>query len=282
MQEIKLNDISDHLLILHKATIDKLYQFENAADCIALYVFYYKTAKWQKTNVIKASDGYVKKCLKWGNDKIRKTKQTLKENGLINIVQARIDNKISGWYIEVCYLVSEKSTSDIDIKVVDSKNSQNQQVEKPTSSNEETNALKEYIKCLKKEIEMLKNNNIIEKNKKENFKFDIIENYNKICVSLPKVKTMSAAREKLIKSIVKKHSIEQIKEVFEKAETSDFLKGKNNRDWQANFDWLMKDSNFAKVLDGNYNKNQKGPEETKSFGNYNKQKFSDRINSDYE
>lgn len=78
MQVIKLNDISDNLLILHKATIDKLYQLENSADCIALYVFYYKTAKWQKTNVIKASDEYVKKCLKWGNEKIRKTKQTLK------------------------------------------------------------------------------------------------------------------------------------------------------------------------------------------------------------
>ena len=31
-----------------------------------------------------------------------------------------------------------------------------------------------------------------------------------------------------------------------------FLKGKNNRDWQANFDWLIKDSNMAKTLDGNY------------------------------
>ena len=158
MQEIKLNDISDSLLIISKITIDRLFQLENAADCIALYVFYYKTAKWQKTNVIKASDEYVKKCLKWGNEKIRKTKQTLKENGLINTVQARTDNKISGWYIEVCYLVSEKSMQDIDIKVVDSKNSQNQQVANATSSDEETSALKEYIKCLKKEIEMLKNN----------------------------------------------------------------------------------------------------------------------------
>ena len=156
MQEIKLNDIADGLLILNKITIDKLFQLENSADCIALYVFYYKTAKWQKTNVIKASDEYVKKCLKWGNDKIRKTKQTLKENGLINIVQARTDNKISGWYIEVCYLVSEKSMENIDIKVLESKNTQTQQVANATSSNEDTNALKEYIKCLKKEIEVLK------------------------------------------------------------------------------------------------------------------------------
>ena len=40
--------------------------------------------------------------------------------------------------------------------------------------------------------------------------------------------------------------------MFRKAENSNFLKGANNRNWSANFDWLMKDANFAKVLDGNY------------------------------
>ena len=250
MQEIKLNDISDSLLILHKATIDKLFQLENSADCIALYVFYYKTAKWQKTNVIKASDEYVKKCLKWGNNKIRKTKQTLKENGLINIVQARTGNKISGWYIEVYYLVSEKSTQDINIKVVDSKNSQNQQVAKPTSSNQETSALKEYINCLKKEIEVLKNNNFSEREEKENENFDVINEYKKICVSLPQTIELSPLLKSKIEIIKNKYLVEQIKEVFEKAEASDFLKG--SKGFKANFDWLMKDCNFAKVLDGNY------------------------------
>lgn len=47
---------------------------------------------------------------------------------------------------------------EISIKVEESKNSQNQQVVKSTSSNEETNALKETIKCLNKGIEMLKDN----------------------------------------------------------------------------------------------------------------------------
>lgn len=250
MQGIKLNDISDSLLILHKATVDKLFQLENSADCIALYVFYYKTAKWQKSNVIKANDEYVKKCLKWGNDKIRKSKQTLKENGLINIVQARTDNKISGWYIEVCYLVSQKSTQDIGIKISDSKNSQNQQVAKPTSSNEETSALKEYIKCLKKEIEMLKNNILSEREEKENQNFDIVNEYKKICVSLPQTITLSPLLKSKIKTIENKYSFDKIKEVFKKAELSDFLKG--SKGFKANFDWLMKDSNFAKVLDGNY------------------------------
>ena len=65
MDDIKLNDIADDLLILNKITIDRLFQLDNCADCIALYVFYYKTAKWQKTDTVKANDQYVKKSLKW-------------------------------------------------------------------------------------------------------------------------------------------------------------------------------------------------------------------------
>ena len=172
MEDIKLNDIADDLLILNKITIDRLFQLDNCADCIALYIFYYKTAKWQKTNTVKANDQYVKKSLKWGISKIQKTKQTLKEHGLIDIVQRRKDGKIEGWFIKVSYLVSERKADEIKIKVQDinntqneqvvqeSNNTQNQHVENATCGNEETNALKENIKCLKKEIEMLKDNNI--------------------------------------------------------------------------------------------------------------------------
>lgn len=168
--EIELNDIADELLILNKFTIETLFSLDNCADCIALYVFYYKTAKWQKTDTIKASDTYVKKSLKWGNSKIQKTKQTLKENGLIDIVQRRKDGKICGWYIRISYLVAQRKMDEISIKVEESKNSQNQQVVKSTSSNEETNALKYTIKCLKKEIEMLKDNSYGEKTQKHKSK----------------------------------------------------------------------------------------------------------------
>lgn len=151
--EIELMDIADELLILNKHTVDALMELENCADCIALYIFYYKTAKWQKTNQIKATDEYVKKCLKWGRDKIVKTKAILKEHGLIDIIQERENGKISGWYIKVSYIVNKKKIEDCHVIV---KKSQNLQVENPTSTIEDTNALKEYIKCLKTEIEMLK------------------------------------------------------------------------------------------------------------------------------
>ena len=193
MDDIKLNDIADDLLILNKITIDRLFQLENCADCIALYVFYYKTAKWQKTDTVKANDQYVKKSLKWGISKIQKTKQTLKEHGLIDIVQRRKDGKIEGWFIKVSYLVSERKADEIKINVQESNNTQNEQVENCTSGNEETNALKEKIKCLEKEIEVLKNNNIGKNNntqesdntpkaeKKERFKAPTVEEVQEYC-----------------------------------------------------------------------------------------------------
>lgn len=142
---IKLNDIADDLVIFNKITIDKLFQLENCADCIALYVFYYKTAKWQRTNTIKANDDYVKKSLKWGTDRIKKTKNILKENGLINIIQRRTSGKIDGWFIEVSYLMSDKN---IEKNV--NQNTQNPQVVTTTGGFHKTNALKVNNKCLKK------------------------------------------------------------------------------------------------------------------------------------
>jgi predicted phage replisome organizer len=80
--------------------------------------------------------------------------------------------------------------------------------------------------------------------------------YNSICVSLPSVKSLSEARKKAIRARLNQYSVEDILEAFRKAEASDFLKGKNDRNWQANFDWIIKDANLAKILDGNYDGKQ--------------------------
>jgi hypothetical protein len=68
---------------------------------------------------------------------------------------------------------------------------------------------------------------------------------------------LSNRRKQAIKARLNTYSLEQFKEVFTKAESSDFLKGKNNRNWSASFDWLINDANMAKVLDGNYDNKQK-------------------------
>ena len=80
----------------------------------------------------------------------------------------------------------------------------------------------------------------------------IVDLYNETCVSLPSVHSLSDARKKSIKARLSTYSVDDFSTLFKKAEASSFLKGKNNRNWQANFDWLVKDGNMAKVLDGNY------------------------------
>lgn len=76
--------------------------------------------------------------------------------------------------------------------------------------------------------------------------------FNEICISFPSVKALSDARKKAIKARLNTYSLDDFKMLFEKAEASSFLKGKNSSNWSATFDWLIKDSNMAKVLDGNY------------------------------
>lgn len=154
MQELRLNDIADDLFIMSKTTVDILFKHDNCADLIALYSFYYKTAKWQKTNSIKATDEYVKKCLSWGKDRIRRSKQHLKELGLINIIQRRKDGKVAGWYVEVNYLITNKKS---DIKIQEDLYQEDLY---PTSSNQDTNALINKIKMLEE-----LNNNITKENK---------------------------------------------------------------------------------------------------------------------
>ena len=83
--------------------------------------------------------------------------------------------------------------------------------------------------------------------------------YNQVCVSFPRCTTMSENRKKAIKArFTSGYTLEDFKKVFIKAEGSSFLKGRNDRNWTASFDWLIKDGNMAKVLDGNYDDHKGG------------------------
>ena len=95
---------------------------------------------------------------------------------------------------------------------------------------------------------------------------EVFEAYNQICTRLPRIKSMSEARKKAVKARLNNYSLEDVKEMFKKANESDFLTGMNDKNWIANFDWLMKDTNFAKVMDGNYE--NRNPKQTQSQQNY--------------
>ncbi len=88
---------------------------------------------------------------------------------------------------------------------------------------------------------------------KEKIQYNVVvDDYNSICANLPKVTALSDARKKAIKARINKYGCDGIMKAFRKASESDFLNGTNGRNWRANFDWIMKDANMAKILDGNY------------------------------
>ena len=86
--------------------------------------------------------------------------------------------------------------------------------------------------------------------------------YNSICISYPKIKSLSKSisRTREIKNRISAgYTYQDFEELFKKAEASSFLKGNNNRNWNATFDWLIKEQNMIKVLEGNYDNKEKNP-----------------------
>lgn len=79
----------------------------------------------------------------------------------------------------------------------------------------------------------------------------IIDLYNSTCINLPKIKTISQKRQKLLDNLLKQFTLDDFKTVFENANNSEFLSGQT-KDWQANFDWLINAQNFVNTLENQY------------------------------
>ena len=69
----------------------------------------------------------------------------------------------------------------------------------------------------------------------------IADMYNNTCVSFPRLTKLSDARKKAIKARLKTYTADDLQKAFSLAEQSDFLKGANNRNWSATFDWMLKE-----------------------------------------
>lgn len=92
-----------------------------------------------------------------------------------------------------------------------------------------------------------------DKNKKENIDIEwFLAKYHEICVSLPKVMKLTEKRKKSIRKLLKSYSKEDIIECFENAEESDFLKGKNDRGWKADIDFILREDKFVAILENKY------------------------------
>lgn len=89
----------------------------------------------------------------------------------------------------------------------------------------------------------------------------VVELWNSTCLSLPSVSKLTDSRQRKIKTRLAemgKTAEEQenaLRALFEKIQGTPFLKGDNDRQWKASFDWVFEnDKNWIKVMEGAYEK----------------------------
>lgn len=89
--------------------------------------------------------------------------------------------------------------------------------------------------------------------------------YHETCTSLPALRLVNDKRKQLLKTRwvqvsrdMKRYAVGDIEaglawwaKFFAAVEESNFLTGRAG-DWHATYDWILKEANFAKIIDGNY------------------------------
>ena len=70
---------------------------------------------------------------------------------------------------------------------------------------------------------------------------------------LQQIKSMTEDRKKAVKARISQYGKESVRTAFNLVLQSPFLLGGNDRNWKCNFDWIFKQANYTKILEGNYN-----------------------------
>ena len=80
----------------------------------------------------------------------------------------------------------------------------------------------------------------------------VIDLFNSVCISLPKVQKLNDKRRKQIQNAEKLLGEMTFDELFSLVESSDFLTGRNGKWSGCGFDWILQPANLTKIIEGNY------------------------------
>jgi hypothetical protein len=87
----------------------------------------------------------------------------------------------------------------------------------------------------------------------------VVENYHSLCPKLNKVQVISDTRKGFMNARVGEYGMDKVISVLRMAGESEFLNGKNDKVWKADFEWIMRPTNFIKIMEGKYKTNQMIP-----------------------
>lgn len=175
---------------------------------------------------------------------------------------ANVTNKVT----EISHHVTEKTAEmSRDNSVTLRDKSRNKDEKERTKEKEE------------KERKEISSKEDIKKSPREPLEYQqIMDDYNQTCTSLTPIFTVSDARKRKIRALIDsmdkdkilpdKSAYERLHALFENAQLSDFLSGRNGCWTGCSLDWLINKENALKVLEGTYNKpSRTKPSETHSM-----------------
>ncbi len=112
---------------------------------------------------------------------------------------------------------------------------------------------KRYLILIKEGIKENLKPPIKENLKENNTSINNIKEYYNSKNSFSKINKLTDSRKKKLLTRLQEQGEENIIKAIDIASESDFLKGKNDRNWKMDFDWLIaNDTNIVKVLEGKY------------------------------
>lgn len=85
----------------------------------------------------------------------------------------------------------------------------------------------------------------------------ILDSFNLICISLPKIKSLKDDRLKRVLNLQKSYpDLDWWKQFFERVQLSPWLTGTNPKGWTADFDWILTTKNIRRILEGVFDKRE--------------------------
>lgn len=94
------------------------------------------------------------------------------------------------------------------------------------------------------------------------------ETYNRECNNLSSMKVLTEKRKTAIRKFLKEFTPDQFAEICCEANKSDFLIGKNDRGWRADFDFIIRTDKAASVLEGKYDSKERSSDNERPKSKY--------------
>lgn len=85
---------------------------------------------------------------------------------------------------------------------------------------------------------------------------EVVEAWNETAnrFGLPAIRRLTDTRQKSLAKRIQENTLDEWRAAIGAIERSPFLRGEGPRGWRPNFDWILKPANFAKLIEGTYDR----------------------------